>query len=106
MITDEQAEAAADFIRDKADEYAQAHADLVTVENGKKALKAMLMKEHADKALGVQEREAMASDRMKTLHKAEAEATFKVRKLQSLMKAAEIRIEVWRSQSANNRGRL
>ncbi len=83
---------------------AQARADRVYAEEYRKSLKAILMKEHADKAAVAQEREAYADQRylthldaLKTAVEAEEAARWR-------MVTAQAAVEVWRTLSANDRG--
>lgn len=103
MISDEQAEKANDFIRDKARDYAQAKANRVYLEEFRKSKKAILYQEAP--AGTVAEKESFAyghQDYIALLDglraAVEAEET-----LRWQMVAAEARIEVWRTQSANSR---
>lgn len=102
MIAEKQAEAANDFIRDKAGEYAQARANRIYLEQFRKSKKALLMNErdgpehvrtsyayaHAD-YLGV-----LAG--LKAAVEVEEELRWK-------MIAAQAKIEIWRTQQANQR---
>ena len=88
---------------DMAPKYAQAKASRVYLEEYRKTLKATLMKEHIDKPLGAQEREASAAEPYVELlaglrEAGESEETFRWR-----LVAAQAAIEVWRSQEASNR---
>lgn len=83
--------------------YAQARADRVYMEEFRKTLKAQLMKESGESAIGAQEREAYAhasyAEHLNALREAvqiEEEARWK-------LVAAQAAIEVWRSQEATNR---
>lgn len=105
MITDEQAEKAADYIRDNAENFANAKADRIYHEEYRKSLKAILFND-AEGAAAVRENLAYASDRyINHLHSLR-QAVFEEEKLKGLISAAEMKIEVWRSESANNRGRI
>lgn len=106
MITDEQAEAAADWLRDNAGRIAQDRANRIALEEGRKALKASLMAQHLDKPVSAQEREAYASDRYKEFLDGLKEAIERDERNKMHIVAANARIEVWRSQSANMRGKL
>lgn len=97
---------ALDFIRDNALAIAQAKANRVALEEGRKSVKAMLMKNaeiDGHKTTAAQEREAYAHvDYMQHL-KALRLAVEEEEKLRWLMIAAQAKIEVWRSIGANQR---
>jgi len=105
MITDEQAEKAADFIRDNAINFANAKADRIYHEEFRKSLKAILFNE-AEGAAGVRENLAYAHEKYIEHIGKLREAVFEEEKLRGLVKAAEMKIELWRSQSTNLRGRI
>lgn len=105
MVTDEQAEKAADFIRDNAENFANAKADRIYDEEYRKSLKAILFNDE-EGAAAVRENAAYASDRyIEHLHRLR-DSVFQEERLRGLIKAAEMKIELWRSQSANARGRI
>lgn len=105
MITDEQAEKAADFIRDNAEKFAQAKANRIYLEGYGKSLKAVLFND-AEGAAAVRENLAYADARYHEHLKQLRDAVFEEEKIKGLISAAEMKIEVWRSESANARGRL
>ena len=104
MIREEDIERACEWLVEQAEECAQARADRIALEEGRKHLKAIIMKEHADIALGAQEREAYADPRYKTHLEGLREAVYKDEKLRYLRSAAETKIEAFRTLSANTRG--
>ena len=104
MITDSEIEKACDWLRDHAEEAAQAKAARVYLEHGRKRLLGLIMKEHTDKPLGAQEREARADERYKTHLEGLREAVYADEKCRFLRSAAEAKIEAWRTQQANQRG--
>lgn len=95
--------AAVDFIVSNAPKYAKAKAERVFIEQFRKSKKALLMKEHTALPLAAQEREAYAHPDYLVLLDGLKEATEIEEALRWQMVAAEARIEVWRTQSANNR---
>jgi len=102
MITDEQAEDAATFIQDSAAKFGKYRADRIYLEEYRKTQKALLMNESAgtDKT-----REAKAyahPDYVKNLEGIRAAREIEER-LRWKLVAAQARIEIWRSQGANNR---
>lgn len=105
MITDEQAEKAADYIRDNAENFATAKARRIYHEEYKKSLKAILFND-AEGAASVRENKAYADHRYIEHINNLKQAVFEEEKLKGLISAAEMKIEVWRSQSANQRGKI
>lgn len=105
MVSDEQAEKAADYIRDHATAFAQAKANRIYHEEYRKSLKSMLFN-HVEGAAAVRESLAYADERYLKHLEDLKQAVFEEEKLKGLIKAAEMKIEVWRSQSANLRGRI
>ena len=106
MITEDQIQAAVDFIRDNALKLAQAKAHRVLLEEHRKTLKARLMIEaekNGTTAIAAQEREAYASEQYETHIEGLSAAVQEETHLYALMKAAEIKIEAWRTQEASNR---
>jgi hypothetical protein len=102
MITDESAEKAAEFIRDNAERFGKARAERIYLEEYRKTQKALLMNEAAgtDKT-----REAKAyahPDYVINLRGIRAAREIE-EGLRWQMVAAQARIEIWRSQGANNR---
>ena len=102
MITDEQVEKANDFIRDNAGNLAEAKANRVYLEQFRKSKKAMLVQEVSGT---VQEREAHAYSHKDYLEILQGlrEAVEVEEKLRWQMTAAQTKIEIWRTQSANDR---
>lgn len=95
--------ASVDYIIKTAPEYAKAKAERVYLEEFRKSKKAILMQEHADKAIGAQEREAYAHAEYIGLLAALRVAVETEETLRWKMVAAQARVEVWRTQSANDR---
>lgn len=105
MVTDEQVERAADFIRDNAEDFAKAKALRIYNEEYRKSLKAILFNENEGSA-AVRENLAYADERyLKHLEDLKT-SVFEEEKLRGLTKAAEMKIELYRTSSANQRGRL
>jgi hypothetical protein len=96
-------QAAVTFMLTHAPKYAKAKAERVYLDEYRKSLKAMLMQRCSEQSVGAQEREAYAhpeyTAHLKALEAAvEAEET-----LRWQMVAAQTRVEVWRTQCANDR---
>lgn len=103
MIPDEQAEKANDFIRDKARDYAQAKANRVYLEEFRKSKKAILYQEAPAGTVADKESFAYAHQDYIALLDGLRAAVEAEETLRWQMVAAEARIEVWRTQSANSR---
>lgn len=104
MITEQEIEKACDWLRDHAEEAAQAKAARVYLEHGRKRLLALIMKEHVEKPIGAQEREARADERYEKHLEGLREAVYADEKCKFLRSAAEAKIEAWRTEQANARG--
>lgn len=92
-----------DYLRDTAEDAAQARAQRLYLEEARKSVLAALMKEHAGLAANAQEREALADERYKTHLEAIREAVVADERFRLLRGAAEAKIEAWRSLNANYR---
>lgn len=106
MITDTQIEKAIDWMRDNATSLAQAKANRVYLEEFRKSKKAMLMRDaelDGHKTSSAQEREAYANDEYVQLLEGLKDAVEAEEKLKWMMSAAELKVEIWRTQSANAR---
>lgn len=106
MITDEKAESAVHYIASVAPEYAKAKANRVQIEQFRKSKKALLMRQaeiDGCKTAAIQEREAYANPEYIELLEGLRDATETEEKLRWEMTAAQARIDVWRTQNANNR---
>jgi len=94
---------AVDYLRDNAEKYADAKASRVYLEEFRKSKKSLLMLQSDEKTQAGKEAYAYAHDEYIALLDGlkvaiEAEETVKWQ-----MIAAQARIEVWRTQQANNR---
>ena len=94
---------AVDFIRDNGKKFAQAKADRIYLEEYRKSLKAILMKQSMEMAIGAQERDAYAHPDYVELLQGLKAAVETEEKLRWDLIAAQARVEVWRSQEATNR---
>lgn len=94
---------AVDALIQMAPKHAQAKANRVYLEEFRKPLKAMIMREHLGLPLAAQEREAYADPRYVAHVDATKGAIEDEELLRWRMVAAQLRVEVWRSQNANNR---
>ena len=92
-----------DYIRDHAKQYAQARATRVYIEEFRKTLKARLMSEHIGEPVNAQERYAYAHNDYAELLDGLKVAIEQEENLKWKLIAAQAKIEVWRSFSANQR---
>ena len=90
-------------MHDTGPKLAKARAERCYMEEYRKSLKALLMREHTDKPVAAQEREAYAADTYLTHLKALALAVEQEETLRWRMVTAQTSVEIWRSQEASNR---
>lgn len=83
--------------------YAKARAERSYIEQFRKSLKAVLMKKSGETTIGAQEREAYAHPEMTQLLDGLRAAVEEEERLKWEMTAAELRVEIWRTEQANNR---
>lgn len=103
MISDDDIEKALDYLRDNASKAAKAKAERIYMEEYRKTVKAQIMRENDDRALGAQEAIAYADARYTQHLKAMREAIEADEYHRWMLVAAEAKIEAWRSQQANQR---
>ena len=96
-------QAAMEQIWKTAPALAKARGELVYIEEYRKSLKAILMKECAEQSAVAQEREAYADPRYVEHLQALKVATEQVELLRWRMVSAQAAIEIWRSTEASNR---
>lgn len=94
---------AVNYILKHAPLFAKAKAERNYIEQYRKSLKAILMKRSMESAIGAQEREAYAHPEMLELIKGLQAAVEIEEKLKWDITAAEMRVEIWRTEQANNR---
>ena len=94
---------AIDYIFTHAEKYAKAKSERVYLQEFRKSLKSLIMMRHVEKPLAAQEREAYASEEYQQLLKGLAEAIQIEEQAHWELIAAQTRIDVWRTQQANNR---
>ena len=94
---------AVDYIIANAKKFAKAKAERVYLEEYRKSLKAILMKQSMESAVNAQEREAYShGDYVQLLHGLK-EAVEIEEKLRWDLIGAQARVEIWRTEQANNR---
>ena len=106
MITEEEVDKAVHWLLDSAEESAQKRATRLYLEDFTRSLKAEIMSTHLAEPLGAQERYAYSDMRYKNHLAALKQAIYEDEKARFLRDAASVKIEVWRSQCANDRGKL
>jgi len=103
FITEDDISKAVDFLRDTAENSAKYKAERVYLDEYRKSLKALLMKQHLDLPVSAQEREAYASpvyiQHLETLKT----AIERDEKQRFLRVSAEAKIQAWQTMSANYR---
>lgn len=104
MISETDIEKAVDWLRNNAEPAAKARAERLALEEGRKSLKAILMKEHVTLALGAQEREAYADVRYKTHLEGLRQAVYEDERNRMLRGAAITKIDAWRTMESSRRG--
>jgi|TARA_R110002012_G_scaffold315372_1_gene529133 hypothetical protein len=103
IITDEDVQKSLDFLRDNALIAAQYKAERIYLEEYRKSLKALLMKNHIDLPVSAQEREAYASPVYIQHLESMKIAIQRDEKQRFLRVSAEAKIEAWRTMSSNIR---
>lgn len=106
MRQDDAHHKAVDFIRDNAKVFAKAKAERCYLEEFRKSKKALLMKNAMVRgidAANAQEREAYSSQEYIELLQGLGAAIEVEEALKWQMEAARLRVEIWRTESANNR---
>jgi len=103
LVTDASVEKALDFLRDNAEAIGQARENAVKADHMLKHVKALAMKQYGELPVSAQEREAFASDIYRSALDEAAKTAGEFEKMKAIREAAALRIEVWRSASANYR---
>jgi hypothetical protein len=103
MSTERDPHKAVDYIISNAKRFAVAKANRVYLDEYRKSLKAILMKQSMEPTIGAQEREAYAHDDYVALLRGLKEAVENEEKLRWDLIGAQARVEIWRTEQANNR---
>lgn len=103
MYTEADAEKAVSWLIENAGAIARARRDRWKAEEMLKPTKALLMAQHADKPVNAQEREALSSPKYQEAIDRAAAAVEQDEMFRALTKAAEMKVDVWRSMQANLR---
>jgi hypothetical protein len=102
--TEQDAERAVQWLIDAAQGIAKTRAERWRAEEMLKPTRALLMAEHAAKPVNAQEREALSDPRYQAAIDRAAAAIEADELNRARVKAAEMKVDVWRSQQANLRG--
>lgn len=94
---------AVDYLIENSKRYAKAKADRVYLEQFRKSKKALLMNQCEEKAANAREQYAYSHPEYVALLDGLREAVAVEEALVWRLRAAQLRIEVWRSQEATNR---
>lgn len=103
LVSDAEVDKALDWLRDNAAEIGEAKRLAVLSDHMVKHVKAIAMKLHGELPVSAQEREALASEQYKKAIEEAAAASGVFETMKSLREAAQSKIEVYRSSSANYR---
>ena len=103
MIDEEKVEKAVLWLTENAGTSANARATRIYLDEYRKSLKALIMKEHLNKPVSAQEREAYADEKYHKHLEALRIAIYEDEKQKFLRVGAEAVIEAWSTQQANNR---
>jgi len=103
MISEARVEKAVEFLRDTSEVYGRQRGFVAYCENNLRRVKSMQMLEHAGKSIGAQEAAAYASIEYHEALEALQNAVADCETTKAKREAAELTIEVWRSQNAARR---
>ena len=103
LILDSEAIKACNYIRDNAKKAAQVKMDAVQLENFRKTKKSMLILASKEKTDKLKEADAYAHQEMREVDKAYSQAKGDEEEVKWMMKAAELKIDIYRTQQANIR---
>ena len=103
MSEDRDPHKAVDYILKHAALFAKAKAERTYIEEYRKSLKSILMKRSMETAIGAQERDAYAHPEYVQLLDGLKEAVLIEERLKWDITAATLRVEIWRTEQANNR---
>ena len=102
-ISDEALEKAIDYLRDTAEEAAQARANRLYLDDFSRVLRAQIMSEHLAEAVNAQERFAYSDIRYRNHLEGLKQAIYEDERYRFLRDAAAAKVEAWRTYQANLR---
>jgi len=97
---------AVDYILLNGKNFAKAKSERIYLEEFRKSLKAVLMKRSMESAIGAQEREAYAHPEYTELLQGLKAAIEAEEKLRWDLIGAQARVDIWRTEQANNRNEM
>jgi len=103
MSEDRDPHKAVDYILLNGKNFARAKSERIYLEEYRKSLKSILMKRSMENSLGAQEREAYAHEEYLQLLNGLKVAIEGEEKLRWDLIGAQARVEIWRTEQANNR---
>jgi hypothetical protein len=103
FISEDQVEKALDYLRDNAHEAAVATAERIYLEEYTKVIKSQIMQEYKELTIGAQEREALADARYRDHLDAVRIAVEREHEHRFMRRAAEAKIDAWRTMCSNER---
>ena len=106
MISEESIEKALDWLVESADACAKKRAERLYLEDYSRSLKSLIMSEHLAEPLGAQERHAYSDVRYRNHLESLKLSIYEDEKARFLRDAASAKIEAYRTQCANERGKL
>ena len=106
MITEEEVDKAVHWLVDSAEESAQKRATRLYLEDFTRSLKAEIMSSHLAEPLGAQERYAYSDIRYRNHLAALKQAIFEDERARFLRDAAMVKLDLYRTQCANDRGKI
>lgn len=104
FISDKDVERALDYLRDSAKALGEAAEEAKYREHMVKVVKALEMKKRNESAVNAQERDALTTKEYMDAIVADARATGALEAQKAYRKAAEAKIEAWRTMNSNLRG--
>lgn len=102
-VSDEQAEAAVDYLRDTAKDYGKACGRLAYLEGNLRRVKSLEMLKTPKGSLGDREAQAYASEAYREALEQLENATADKETIRAYRDAAEAKFEMWRSVNSNKR---
>lgn len=103
FLTESEVDKAVEFLRNSSESSAKYRAEKIYLEEYRKSLRALIMKEHLDKPISAQEREAYADPRYIAHLKNIQIAIERDTKQLFLRESAKAKIDAWQTKSANLR---
>jgi hypothetical protein len=103
MVNDQEAQESIDFIREKAQEYADAAATVVYIENALKRVKAKGMMDSDKKTLGDREADSYLTIEYEEMLQGLKAAVSNKEALRWMMDSHKMRFEKWKTEQFNSR---